>query len=548
MTRGMPMNSSKCFARGALLTAGLLVSASLCLSAACTASLLGDVVGGFEGSDFGTGLAWDGEYLWMCDRDSPYIYALDSATGERVDSVACPAFFPLGLAYGEGFLWVSGYEERGIYKIDMTERKVVDIIGAPSDVTTGLTWHGGHLWACDASAREIVELDPLDGTPIGSFKAPSSVSNALASDGTYLWVCDRRKDMVHMVEPDNGWVIVSVESPGPYPRGLACDDERLHIVDYQTDSVYAVTRTGDEGVKIENPKRARVRFTFRTRCEGPGGLEACDVYLAAPHSNLEHQTLLSEVTYSSEMAGIVKDNWGQEFFHFTILDLAPGEERRVWYETDVEINDCRFYILPEKVGSRDRIPRDLRTEYTVDGKRLQINDPYMQNAVKEAVGDEDNPYWIVRRIFEYVNEHVDYERVGGWDTAPNVLRRGTGSCSEYSFVFMAMARAAGVPTRFCAGVVERGDEASMDDVFHRWTEVYLPSYGWVPIDVSAGDDEWPADRAAAIGSFTNRILITTIGGGDSQYVGWGYNYGHTIRYEGRTSLSTAGYGDWDPLE
>jgi len=422
------------------------------------------------------------------------------------------------------------------------------MISAPSDVTTGLTWHDGHLWACDASARLILELDPNDGTPMRSFKAPSSSSNGLASDGTYLWVCDRRKDRIYMVEPENGWVIATAETPGPYARGLACDSEFLWNVDYQTDSLYALARSGDEGLRLYEPKRAHVRFTFRTRCEGPGDFEACDVYLARPRADLQHQRLLSEVTYSEEMAGIVPDRWGQEFFHFALADLAPGEERRVWYEVDAEISKCRFYILPEKVGSRNRIPADLKARYTIDGKRLQINEPYMQNAIEEAVGDEENPYWIVRRIFEYVNERVDYERVGGWDTALNILKRGTGSCSEYSFVFMAMARGAGIPTRFCAGVVERGDEASMDDVFHRWTEVYLPGYGWVPVDVSAGDKEWPADRAEAIGSFTNRILITTIGGGDSEYVGWGYNYGYTIQYEGRSSLATAGYADWDPLE
>jgi hypothetical protein len=535
---------SRMHTRGPVLVLAVLLT----LTSYAAASRVGDVVKGFETSDYPTGLAWDGERLWMCDRDARWIYAVDTETGARVDSVTCPAFFPLGLAFGDGFLWVSGYEERGIYKIDMADRKVVDVISAPSDVTTGLTWHGGQLWACDASARTIVELDHNDGTPIRSFKAPSSSSNGLASDGTYLWVCDRRKDRIYMVEPDRGWVIVTADAPGAYARGLACGGDNLYNVDYQTDSLYALAMTGDEGMRLYDPKRARVRFTFRTRCEGPGDFEVCNVYLAVPHDDLEHQDLLTQVTYSGEMEGIVSDKWGQEYFHFAVTDLAPGEERRVWYEVDAEISKCQFYILPDKVGSRNRIPADLRAKYTVDGKRLHIEDPYMQNAIEEAVGDEDNPYWICRKIFEYVNERVDYERVGGWDTAPNILKRGTGSCSEYSFVFMAMARGAGVPTRFCAGVVERGDEASMDDVFHRWTEVYLPGYGWVPIDVSAGDDEWPADRAAAIGSFTNRILITTVGGGDSEYVGWGYNYGYTIRYEGRSALAGAGYADWDPLE
>ena len=184
----------------------------------------------------------------------------------------------------------------------------------------------------------------------------------------------------------------------------------------------------------------------------------------------------------------------------------------------------------------------------MDGERLLIDDPVIQGAIRDAVGDETNPYWIMRNIFEYVIDHVKYELVGGWDTAPNVLKRGTGSCSEFSFVFMAMARGAGLPTRFCAGVMERGDEASMDDVFHRWTEVYLPGYGWVPVDASATASEWQSDRVRAIGSYTNRGLITTVGGGDSEYVGWGYNYGLRQSYSGRASSDHSAYADWERFD
>ena len=53
-----------------------------------------------------------------------------------------------------------------------------------------------------------------------------------------------------------------------------------------------------------------------------------------------------------------------------------------------------------------------------------------------------------------------YERSGGWNTAPIVLERGNGSCSEYTFVFISMCRAAGVPARYVGSVVERGESAS----------------------------------------------------------------------------------------
>jgi hypothetical protein len=343
-------------------------------------------------------------------------------------------------------------------------------------------------------------------------------------------------------------VVLIVDSPGPYPRGLTWDGNHLWNVDYQTDSLYALRREGDESALYGKSKKADVRFTFKVRCQGPDPVDACDVYLALPHGELGHQTFVTDPVFRPEPVDIVEDRWGQEFAQFTLEDLQPGETAWVSYELPLEIQALHYIIVPEYVAGLHRIPRELKAKYTVDGARLQIQDPVIQNAVKEAVGDEDNPYWMVRSILEYIGERIDYERVGGWDTAPNVLTRGTGSCSEYSFVFMAMARGAGIPTRFCAGVCERGDEASMDDVFHRWTEVYLPNYGWIPMDADAHDKEWQADCARAIGSRSNRILITTIGGGASEYVGWGYNYGYSYTYSGRTSIDVSAYADWDPRD
>jgi hypothetical protein len=509
------------------------------------ASSPGDVVAAFPTGDYPTGLAWDGAHLWLADRDCSMLYAIEPENGTVTDSLECPAFSPLGLAYGEGCLWVSGYYDEGIYKLDTATGEVIDVISAPSDLTTGLAWEDGYLWAADASAREIVKLDPLDGTRMKTLKAPSRYSNGLAFDGEYLWVSDRVGDKIYSVVPATGLVVLALDSPGPYPRGLAWNGNALWVAGYERDSLYSVLTDGDTLTKIGPPKEASVRFTFKVRCQGPDPVDRYDVYLALPHADLEHQRLLEEVAFNPDPEDFPADRWGQRFAHFTLTDVHPGETRRVSYRTAAEISNERFFLIPDRVGGLREIPSEIRRAYTVDGERLFIDDPVIQKAVREAVGDETNPYWIMRDIFEYVVDHVKYERVGGWDTAPTVLKRGTGSCSEFSFVFMAMARAAGLPTRFCAGVMERGDKSSMDDVFHRWTEVYLPDYGWVPVDASATDSEWQSDRVKAIGSYTNRGLITTVGGGDSEYVGWGYNYGLKESYRGRTSADYQAYADWE---
>jgi hypothetical protein len=87
----------------------------------------------------------------------------------------------------------------------------------------------------------------------------------------------------------------------------------------------------------------------------------------------------------------------------------------------------------------------------------------------------------------------------------------------------------------------------VDEAFHRWAQVYLPNYGWVPIDANKGDAGTPADQVRGFGELANRFLITTQGGGDSQYLRWGYNYQATYRATGYCKLEEEALGFWEPL-
>jgi hypothetical protein len=153
----------------------------------------------------------------------------------------------------------------------------------------------------------------------------------------------------------------------------------------------------------------------------------------------------------------------------------------------------------------------------------------------------------MRRIHRWVGERLEYELVGGWNVAPAVVERGTGSCSEYTFVFIAMCRAAGLPARYAGAVMVRGDAASTDEVFHRWPEVYLPGYGWVPADAQAGDTPSPAAAADSIGRLQPRSLITTLGGGASDLLGWSYNHNESWVAAGPVKTHVEAVGEWSPL-
>jgi transglutaminase-like putative cysteine protease len=278
---------------------------------------------------------------------------------------------------------------------------------------------------------------------------------------------------------------------------------------------------------------------------GPDALTEANIYVALP-SDDHGQTLHGEPTFEPKPAGIVTDQWGQRAAHFVANNIAAGASFEVKMTVRTTLHTVRFHIDPTHVGDLRDIPRDVARTYLGDGSKLGLTHPSIVSHTKRAVGGETRPYWIARNIARYIQDKMHYELVGGWNIAPTVIDRGSGSCSEYTFVFLAMCRAAGIPARYVGAVVVRGDDASTDAVFHRWPEIYLPGYGWVPLDAQAGDKPQPEKQAEAMLELPNRFLTTTRGGGASTVLGWDYNGTANWTCSGRCDVSELHVGDWYP--
>ena len=65
----------------------------------------------------------------------------------------------------------------------------------------------------------------------------------------------------------------------------------------------------------------------------------------------------------------------------------------------------------------------------------------------------------------------------------NLLKTPGGKCTDISSVYIALARAAGVPAREVFGI-RLGKKATADitDWQHCWVEFFLPGHGWTPVD------------------------------------------------------------------
>ena len=526
---------------------GFMSAAVLVVVPAAVRAAPGDVKASLESPcKYPSGLAADpgGRSLYVADWREATIYEVERSGGKVIRSFAAPTLKPHGLTAVGGSLWVSDDHTGYVYALNLDTGVVDNTIKAPEKKATGLAYAEGTLFIL--AEGKVYKVLPEDGTILGYFAAPDKSCSCLAHDGTHLWVSNRMKDELYMVQPDSGKVLGIVKAPGPYPAGLAWADGHLWNVDFQTRKVYGIVIRDDPMYRLSDTRRARVEYLWSLSNYGPEKVTDLTLGIAVP-VDLPNQKLLTDIRYSSAPSRTVPDRWGQPCAVFELGGVGAGSKAGLTYSVNAEVSAIHYLILPETTGSLEDIPAEIRDTYTVDGSRLRIHSPYIQETVKTVVGDEKNPYWIARKIYDFIIDSVEYEMVGGWDVPEVVLKRGTGSCSEYTFVFVALCRAAGLPARYQGGIVVRGDDASVDEAFHRWAQIYLPGYGWVPVDASRGDAESPADQARAFGELKNRFLITTIGGGGSEYLSWGYNSFARFKATGYCKVEEDHVGFFEPL-
>ena len=494
-----------------------------------------------------TGMTFDGSHLWIADRKADQLYRIDPEDGAIVSHIPSPGFWPMGLAWDGKYLWNVDSEKGQIFQIEPETGLIVKTVDAPVSSPMGLTWDGHYLWVSDYRGGTVDRISPQDGTTIVSIQAPTKNPQGIAFDGTYLWISDRLQNEMYVVWPETGAVIFYFDSPGPYAWGVAYDGTYVWNADYQDDTLYQLVTRDEERYAISDERYAEVEFTHQLKNFGTAFVEKADFYFAVPKYE-DSQKLEGEIEFDPEPNDFVTDRWDQKLAHFVFESIAPGQIVSPSMKVKARVYDIKYFIFPDKVGTLSDIPKQIRSAYVVNEDKYAINDPYIQKTVKQVVGDERNPYWIVRKIFDHIRMNMKYELAGGWNIAPTVLKRGTGSCSEYTFVFISMCRAAGIPARYVGSVVVRGDDASYDEYFHRWAQVYLPNYGWIHWDAQGGDKELPRDQTRSIGHLSNRFLLTTFGGGNSEYLEWSYNSNVFWTAEPRAEVHFENIAEWRPLE
>jgi transglutaminase-like putative cysteine protease len=95
-------------------------------------------------------------------------------------------------------------------------------------------------------------------------------------------------------------------------------------------------------------------------------------------------------------------------------------------------------------------------------------------------------------INSWIFENIAYERreSSHRHTAAEILKRGSGSCRDFSTLLAETLRQNGLATRLASGFVWEGDkpkeEKKASSSMHAWVETYLPGAGWIGMDPTNG--------------------------------------------------------------
>ncbi len=175
-----------------------------------------------------------------------------------------------------------------------------------------------------------------------------------------------------------------------------------------------------------------------------------------------------------------------------------------WYrlsrgqKVDVQvIGSAKLYT-----GSRVKKPSldpVLRKKYTKSDKYWEKDNPQILAKLDEVIGDSGaDPTEKARLIFQFVVDFLKYdsgrlvndiERLGAVTALNNPAN---AVCMEFTDLFIALARAAGIPSRELDGFAYTTNTtlrpvSMTKDILHAWPEYWDERRGWVMVDPTWGN-------------------------------------------------------------
>ncbi len=449
-------------------------------------------------------ISWDGEYLWEYDEVTLNLYKrrLDSSDCQffgQVEGVLSPY---LGLAYHQDTLWLITPDQpfftvanNLITVVKFPRRIKFETFEAPLYSCRGLCHDGRYLWTLDVEGCELLVLDPLNGQIITSYELPDvSTPSSLAVTEDRVWTLDLK---------DNTLLTYALDRSVPF------------------------TRSGG--------RRSHVEIVNSHRNNGPGTIKNLDFSQSLPFDYV-NQRMLGPVTVTPEPDDRYPLQWegqGGETVLHRLQNIGPNRERETCISFDVDTFDVAWHVYPHRVGSLGDVPAKVRNRYLFSEMKtggdetvkevlkraqylFQTEEKMLREKVAQVLGEEQNPFWMSRKIYDFVVDKIGYILPYMSLSSLKILEQSRGSCGNHTTIYIALCQAAGLPCRSIVGFSLWKDDSRLGYLDHELPEVYIPDYGWIPADTSRFMSlpvlgTHPITKYRSFGTFNDRLFVCGFG-------------------------------------
>ena len=162
----------------------------------------------------------------------------------------------------------------------------------------------------------------------------------------------------------------------------------------------------------------------------------------------------------------------------------------------VPVTDKIPFPIPQHYYDMDMDMGMDMLQYYLQADRIANQSPQIQQLASRIVAGENDLYRAVFAIATYIHDNIQYtidhnshnHNHNNIKSASRVLTTKTGKCDEITALFISMLRSLHIPTRFVSGYAYTNDHNLFDHPWggHTWAEVYFPTIGFVPFDVTYG--------------------------------------------------------------
>jgi len=236
----------------------------------------------------------------------------------------------------------------------------------------------------------------------------------------------------------------------------------------------------------------------------PADAGVLNVWIPIPTSRAEQQITDIKIDSPYTWTRMRESEFGDEY----IVAKFPAPQTG---ELTVKVNfhatrkSVAYQTIANVTPSKNEISRALRADHlvTLSPRVRKIADEI--TAGKTSVTDQ------AQAIYQYVVTTMKYDKtIPGWGNGDTerACDIKAGNCTDFHSMFMSLARAKSIPTRFLIGFPLAKDGGKSPG-YHCWAEFY-DGKSWIPVDASeASKSSDPAVRAFLFGNLgADRVEFT----------------------------------------